>query len=270
MSRIAFADESGIGGKPKCYAIGIVSVAQRKLAGFNHVFERLTKQHGVSSEVKWENVRNGHGLINLGIDWLHRILKSNTARFDVIVVNTEQYRKWSERGADRETAFYLTYTYLLRHLARQVRETTEVLIDDRSDEYPKQHEVVETIANRMLDQLHSTGRLDKVTKVPSHQYPGVQVADLMTGAINAGHRLFLDPDAPLNPGKRLAISRMASLLGWDALHYDTFPHNKFNIWHFPKTYRAVPASRQIRVPRLTPFITPVDLRVVRDARGAVG
>lgn len=259
MSRIAFADESGTDANPKCYAIGVVSVAKRRLGNFNRVFELLKRQHGVEQEVRWSSVRNGHGMINLGIDWMHRILKSNTARFDVIVVNAEQYQKWSQRGADREEAFYVTYTFLLRHLAKQVKVTTEVFIDDRSDEYPKQHEVVETIANHMLNKLHSSGRLDRVTKVPSHEHPGIQVADMLTGAIAASHRLYLDPKTRLNAGKRLAIERMASVVGWDALHYDTFPHDKFNIWHFPTEYRADPATREIRVSKLIPFIKPTDL-----------
>lgn len=263
VSRIAFADESGIDGSTKCYAIGVISIDKSRLEAFNDVFGRLKKEHGVSQEVRWKSVGNGHGLINLGIDWLDRILRSNTARFDVIVVNTEQYRKWSQRGADREEAFYVTYTFLLRHIAKQVRVTTDVFIDDRSDGYPKQHEAVHTIANRMLDQLHCTGRLEQVTKVRSHDHPGIQVADMMTGAIAASHRLFLDPNTPLNAGKRLAIERMAAVLGWDALHHDTFPHDKFNIWHFPQAYRAVPESRKIRVSRLVPFITPSDLATDR-------
>lgn len=271
VSRIAFADESGIDGSTKCYAIGVISVAKNRLQGFNDVFGRLKKEHGVSQEVRWKSVGNGHGLINLGIDWLHRILKSDTARFDVIVVNTEQYRKWSRRGADREEAFYVTYTFLLRHLAKQVRVTTEVFIDDRSDEYPKQHEVVETIANHMLNKLHSSGRLDRVTKVPSHDHPGIQVADMLTGAVAASHRLLLDPTTRLNAGKRLAIERMASVLGWDGLHYDTFPHDKFNIWHFPVEYRANPATREIRVSKLIPFIKPQDLGIEqRQALGRAG
>jgi Protein of unknown function (DUF3800) len=258
-SRVAFADESGTDASTRCYAIGVVSVAAENLQPFNDEFERLKKQHGVSNEVKWTSVRNGHGLINLGIHLLHRILRSSTARFDVIVVNTKQYRKWRERGADRETAFYLTYTFLLRHLARQTRVTNEVFIDDRSDEYAKQHEVVETVANRMLNSLQSTGRLNGVTKVPSHEHAGIQVADMLTGAIAASHRLFLDPDLPIHKGKRLAIARMASLLGWDALHYDTFPDDKFNIWHFPEEYRAMPQSRQVAIAEHTPFITAADL-----------
>jgi len=50
-------------------------------------------------------------------------------------------------------------------------------------------------------------------KVWSHDYPGIQVADMMTGAVAASHRLFLNPATSFNPGKRLAIARMASVLG---------------------------------------------------------
>lgn len=268
LSRIAFADESGIDGNPKCYAIGVVSVSKAKLRGFNDVFAKLKREHGVGNEVRWKSVAKGHGLINLSIDWLDRILRSETARFDVIVVNTEMYRKWSQRGAEREDAFYVTYTYLLRHLARQVKTNTEVFIDDRSDEYQKQHEAIETIANNMLGQLHATGRLEKVTKVPSHEHPGIQIADMLTGAIAASHRLYLDADTPLNAGKRLAIERMAALLGWDALHYNTMPHSRFNIWHFPQEYRAMPATLEVRPSRLVPFITPEDLGLESRLSGA--
>ncbi len=259
MTRTAFADESGTHGSPACYAIGVLSVATNRLDRFNATFERLRVQHGVGSEVHWAKVDKGHGLINFGIDWLSRILRSSTARFDVIVVNTAQYRKWQQRRGDRESAFYTTYTYLLRHLARQVAEHTDVFIDDRNDSYDKQTEVIETIGNNMLAQLQSRGRLAKVTKVRSHAYPGVQIADYLTGVVAAGHRLLLDPEGPLNPGKRVAIQRAAQLLGWDALHYDTLPHSRFNIWHFPQEYRAYPATRGVRHARLIPFVSPEDL-----------
>ena len=268
MARVAFADESGIDGSTKCYAIGVVSVAASRIGHFNQVFESLKRKHGVDNEVRWTSVRNSHGLVNLGIDWLHRIVTSSTARFDAIVVNTALYRKWRD-SAGREEAFYRTYTFLLRHLALRVREETTVMIDDRSDEYPKRHEVVETITNRMLAQLHATGRLKDVIKVRSHDHPGIQIADMLTGAVASSHRLFLDPAAPINAAKRLAIQRMASLIGWDALHYDTFPHDKFNIWHFPLECRGTPASRKINVARLAPFITPAELGTShKRARGS--
>jgi hypothetical protein len=82
---------------------------------------------------------------------------------------------------------------------------------------------------------------------------------MLTGAVAASHRVLLDPGAPLNFGKRLAIARMAALLGWDALHYDTMPNDKFNIWHFPIEYRAFPSTRKVAPARFVPFMTATDL-----------
>ena len=43
----------------------------------------------------------------------------------------------------------------------------------------------------------------------------------------------------------MTISKMASILGWDSLAYDTMPNNDFNIWHFPPETRAIPATKQV-------------------------
>jgi hypothetical protein len=249
MGRIAFADESGLDGKTHCYAIGVVSLDDSRLDGFERMFFDLKARHSVTSELKWQKVGNSHGLINLALDWLYRILKSTTASFDAMVVNTSLYRNWCERGANRDNAFYTTYTLLLGHIAKR-NPVTKVLIDDRSTRYPKHHEVVKTVANHMLSRLSDQGRLSRlsdVSKVISRDVPGVQVADLLTGAIAAAHRLHLDPTMQINAGKRLAISRLAAVLGWDDLCYDTLPNDRFNVWQFPKEYRAYAAkSRKVR------------------------
>jgi hypothetical protein len=261
MGRVAFADESGTDGKTPCYAIGVVSVDENKLDGFNGLFHDLYRQHGLVGEAKWAKVNQGHGLINFALDWMHKILWSHTGLLDVIVVKAAEYQNWSRRDPDREGAFYKTYTQLLKHLVRRARETTQVFIDDRSDSYDKQHEAVEVIGNRMLAILETEGRIKSVTKARSREMPGIQVADLLTGAIQTAHRLYLDPQAQVNAGKRLAIRKMAALLGWDAMHYDTLSDSPVvNIWHFPTSYRAVPKTRRIEPMRSVPRVTPDELR----------
>lgn len=246
MSRIAFADEHGVAEDTRCYSIGAIAIAKSGLQEFNRTFADLKLVHGVSRDVCWHDVDNEPGLVNFAIEWTHRIASSNLARIDTIVVDTQRYRKWTEQNANREDAFYRTYTYLLRHLAAQLREPMEILIDDRSDSYDKHDEVLETIGNRMLAQLHSTGRLENVRRVASADHPGVQLADLFTGAIGTVHRMFLDSTLPVGQDQRLAINSMARMLGWDALHYDTMPNSHFNIWHFPIEYRSYPATRAVR------------------------
>jgi hypothetical protein len=205
-------------------------------------------------EARWTKIATSHGPINFMLAWAHKILLSDTASFDVILVDTDLYRNWNGRGADRETAFYQTYMYLLRHVVRRARQITEVLIDDRLDSYDKQHEVVETIGNRMLARLQSTGRLKSVRKASSRETPGIQVADLLTGAFVAAHRVMLDPDSALHPGKRLAAARLAEVLGWPDLCCDTHPHPKFNVWHFPIEFRAIPETRRIVTPDTVRYV----------------
>ncbi|HEV7684045.1 MAG TPA: DUF3800 domain-containing protein [Pyrinomonadaceae bacterium] len=259
MKRIAFADESGIGGNTSCYAIGVVSFDADCIEGFDDYFKSKLINHGVQGEAKWTKVRASHGLINFTLEALDSILRSQSGCFDVIVVNTSLYRNWRSPLTTKEDAFYKTYALLLRHIAERANLPAEIFIDDRSDTYAKRDEMMKTIGNNMLAQLATSGRLTGVRKVRSHDCIGVQVADLLTGAVNASHARFLNARTPLHSGKGLAIERLARMIGWDDLCYDTMPSNKFNIWHFPIEYRADPSSRPIQPISYVPYVTAADL-----------
>lgn len=260
MSIIGFAHESGLDDDTKCYAIGAVVVPDAELTAFNESIDSRASAHGVTGRATWQGVSNNHRLINFTLECLHQVLSSKTTRFSAIVVNTQVYRKWSEPSADRTVAFSITYTYLLKYLATVLSGPIEMFVEDRPDSYDKEHEVLEIVGNRMLAQLPTAGHLDAVKKVCSREHRGLQLADLFTGALCDAHRLRLDPEAHIDGGKRLAISRMAQLLGLDALHYDTWPNSHFNIWHFPKEFRAQPATVDIRCADIIPLVTAVDLR----------
>jgi hypothetical protein len=92
------------------------------------------------------------------------------------------------------------------------------------------------------------------------------VADLLTGAVNAAHSRWLNPGFPLHSVKRLAIERLAQILGWDDLCYDTMPSQKFNVWHFPKEYRAVPKTRAVNPTTQIPYVSSVDLLRASEPR----
>lgn len=96
-------------------------------------------------------------------------------------------------------------------------------------------------------------------KVNSKGSNGVQVADLLTGVVTAAHNLYLLPEMQLHPGKRVAIDRVARMLGWDRLCYDTYPHPRFNIWHFPIEFRAEPASRHPNPTRAVSYVLPSEV-----------
>lgn len=259
MPKIGFADESGTDSKSPCYAIGVLLLDVNRLSAFEGVLQGLRVTHGISHELKWKRISNSHGAINFLLEALDLILKSTTVTFDVIVVRKTLFRNWQGDAIQQEKAFYQTYTFLLRHVLNRVRDAAEVVIDDRSDSYGKQHEVIETIGNRMLAKLESSGRLDAVRKVNSKESPGIQVADLLTGVVTAAHNVYLKPETQMHAGKRLAIERVAQMLGWDRLCYDTYPHPRFNVWHFPIEFRADPASRDPAPTGSIPYVLPSEV-----------
>jgi hypothetical protein len=267
--RIAFADESGTHGPTRCYGIGAVSLEADRLEAFNAKFAQLKTKHNLGSELNWEELHNRFSDINAILDWVDVILRATTATFDVIVVNTALYKNWSCSTMTREKAFYRTYTQLLTTVAKRGAAPTKVSIDERSDSYPRNNEVIELVGNRMLAQLAESGTLKNVEMVSSAATPGIQVADVLVGLIVAAHTRLLDLDAPMNPAKHLAIDRVATMFGWDHLFYDTMPLSKLNIWHFPIEWRAQPRTRDIKYSGMVPYVSKVDLRDAR-VRGKTG
>jgi hypothetical protein len=257
MPRIAFADESGTDAHSRCYAIGVICLPAERREWLEQTISELKIVHGVVGEAKWTRVRNSHGLINFVLDCMALVLREEGLTFDVIVVNKRLYRNWQGNAARQEVAFYQTYTYLLRHVVRRLKDAADVLIDGKSDRYAKRDEAMLTIGNRMLAKLAAKGSLGVVTKSASHETPGIQMADVLTGAINTAHMLRLQTVA-VHPGKHLALERLAMQLGWDHLAHDTYPHPKFNVWHFPIEFRG--PSRDPAPSQLVPYVNAGDLQ----------
>jgi hypothetical protein len=256
MEYTLFADESGTTTRDLCYTIGCLLVPKSDVADFERRVSDHIKKHNVpvDRELKWTNLKNNHGVINLIIDMI-RLIISSSASYICKVTWKKHYRKWQQ---NEEAAFYTSYTLLMKFCAKTLNSQIRAKIDEKSDSYDKQHEVVEIIANHKLKGL---GRIDSVTKCDSKKERLIQIADLITGAVNASHNIFLSSGhVQIHKGKLLAIRKIAECLGWDYLHYDTFPNGSFNIWHFPfEEFRAQPATKNIR-PRLnTPYVLPQDL-----------
>jgi len=195
--------------------------------------------------------------MNCGIDLLRFVLTSGVS-FNAIVVLKSAYKKW--QSGDQASAFYTTYSLVIEHSVRKTSDTCTVFIDDRSDAYEKHDEVLALVTNRMLERIAAAAKVSLVQKADSKKYPGIQTADFLTGALKAAHHLYLQPSAPVSESKKLLLQRLASMLGWDALHYDTMPNDAFDIWHFPwQEYRARPKTMQVTPMLDVPYITANEL-----------
>lgn len=255
MGYLLYSDESGTGNSDHCYTIGALLVPEEQSAAFRQRIVDLKRRFNVDYEAKWERVRTSYGLMNFAIEVLREVLRSDCC-FAGIVVRKGTYRKWQLNQID---AFYATYTLLIEFCARVLRDKVVASIDERSDRYKKHHEVVHIIANHKLK--GAIAAVESVTACRSRDVVEIQAVDMLTGAINAGDSLFLNPDLQIHEGKVLTLGRLARTIGWRRLHHDTMPNKDFNIWHFPwQEYRNVPVTRAVIPDFDVPSVTWEDVK----------
>lgn len=241
MDFLVFGDESGTTGSDRCYSIGLLCVPKDKVNEFNEYVLNLKAKRGIVGELKWSKIKNSAGQANICIDLLSMVLRSSCC-FHAIIVEKSIYNNWR---VDRERAFYKTYTLLLKNTAKLVGSKLTVLIDQKCDRYKKHDEVIAIVANNMLSKIGSNHTIQSVAMHDSKMHCGLQVVDILTGAVNSGYMKFLNPNLTLSYAKETAFEKMAEMLGWDKLHYDTFPNKDFNIWHFPSENRSIPGTKEI-------------------------
>lgn len=93
--------------------------------------------------------------------------------------------------------------------------------------YPKAHEAAEVVGNHILAQAGQRRSIDAVGICDSKAVAGIQLCDLLLGAVMDGwnHGSHSDPKQQLR-------RYIASHLGWGDLDSDTRPgERKFNVWH---------------------------------------
>jgi hypothetical protein len=267
MSEIfsVFADESGTHASEPCYGIGALIVPKTRLERFNEFFRGRKEKHKTGSEPCWVDIDRSYADMNLAIDLLKAIMSVDEARFSIAVVKKAIFKKWLADPAD---GFWTSYHYLLVSLARLKPGDYEVTLDPRTDKYKKHNEVLEVIGNNVLRQSPDAGVIQNVAWGESATDPGIQAADMLTGAIVASHNVGLMSTRRLNGGKRLLIGRLAAILGWRDLYCDTRPNPKFNIWHFPDRdgsagWRAVPETREVAFRPNVPLVGRGDVAALR-------
>jgi len=241
MDYIVYGDESGTTGSDRCYSIGLLCVPAKSIDKFNDYMLEQKSKWGITGELKWSKIKNSAGQANMCLALLNMTLKSQCC-FHSIIVEKSIYRNWR---SDREKAFYQTYTSLVKAVARQTKSKLTIHIDQKCDKYKRNDEVIGIIANNMLSNMRSSGSVNSVKMEDSKLHLGLQAVDILTGAVNSGYMKFLNPSLRLSDAKETALPRMANMLGWDELVYDTYPNKSFNIWHFPEENRARPDTKSV-------------------------
>lgn len=261
---LSFSDESGISKSSPCYTIGMLNVPLTELETFNKNIKGIYEKSGIQGEIKWEKIRGSAGQINFCIELMRFVLGSGFP-FHAIAVHKKPYRKWH---SNEESAFFLTYNYLLKESSSYLNANVNAVIDKKSTSYPKHDEVMQIITNRMLAKYPTKSVIAGVTMDDSKSHWGLQAVDILTGAINSSYQLYFDPNTQMQDAKKIAIERMANMVGWDCLAYDTYPNNYFNIWHFPIETRAKPKTMDVNLKLDIEPITRAEFELLTKKGGA--
>lgn len=241
MEYFGFGDESGTSVHDECYSIGILCIPKFKLPHFNSKLVLLKKKYGIVGELKWQKIKNSSGQVKICLDIMKLLMKPSYV-FHVIVVTKSEYRNWTK---DEVSAFYQTYTFLLKNVASRINGELSVIIDQRTDKYKKHDETIGVVANHMLAKSGVSRKINDVKMQNSKAFLGLQAVDILTGIVNTGYLEYLNSTKSISKAKKEVLKKGAGLLGWDKIWYDTYPNKDFNIWHFPIETRGKPATKSI-------------------------
>ena len=103
-----------------------------------------------------------------------------------------------------------------------------VWADPIASRYTKADEAALVITNRKLKTMNSPAQVKDLRIHDSKQTPGIQLADVLLGAVVAGW----NEEVTAEP-KRRVMAEVAKHLGWPDLRSDTHVSEwKFNVWYW--------------------------------------
>lgn len=103
-----------------------------------------------------------------------------------------------------------------------------IRVDPLPWRYDRADEVVHKIVNAQLKRALGGRLIHDIIACDSTRTIGVQVADLLLGAVIATWQQDVEADPKLR-----TMQWIAEHLGWDDLQHDTFQGEwKFKVWHF--------------------------------------
>lgn len=227
---LVYCDESGVHGT-RLTGFGTLWMTYERRGDFQQLWQTLHARHFPPSEVKWERVkRQTYPFFEALVD---EFFGRNWLMFHSLLISKEEV-DLSLHSKDWDLARRKHFTLLLANKIKRFatpRKHYLVRVDPIHSSYQKADEAAEVILRNIIEQapsLHGAKVIHSVRTVNSKSTPGIQLADLLVGAVMAARHGAIESGA-----KKKLIARIAEHLGWPDLRADTMPAaQKFNIWRF--------------------------------------
>lgn len=239
-----YCDESGIHGA-RYLAFGGLFMAHERRGDFTALVQGLRDEYGFHHEIKWTKVSMHH------IEFFEALVREFFRRpwllFHCLVVERPYVDMEHHKDFDevKRKFFALFLQGRLKFLNGSAKtKAYHVIVDPLPSRYAKADEAAHKIVNHTLKRDIGSPLVTKLVTRDSKDAVGIQVADLLLGAVLAGWQGEITA-----PGKLRLMRYVASHLGWPDTASDTYPHEaKFNIWNFhdPRDQRRT-KTRTVRL-----------------------
>lgn len=233
-------DESGMDGSVY-YGFGSLWMPWDRRGDFASLFTTLQNAYNYHHEIKWKKVhRFSFGMAQALVT---EFFQRRWLMFHCLIVrkgyvDLSQHHSFDE--ARRKHFALLLQTKISFFAARDKRY--HAWVDPIHSSYKKAGEAAHKIINSTLKQRIQLPALQSLQERDSRDTPGIQLADLLLGAVMAAwHK-----EATAAPKIRM-LEHVAKHLGWPDLRADTFLKEwKFNIWNFHDPTRREPREIKTR------------------------
>lgn len=234
---LVYGDESGIDGQVY-YGFGTLWLPYEARGRLTQLVRRLRRESGgLQDELGWSAVNAKK--LPLCLALVEEFFRARWLMFHCIVVPREIVNpKLHAKGYEtaREKHFCELMVSALRTFGRgSADKTYHLRIDPFPSSYRKTDEKLHRIINASVKKELGVEPITTMTTVDSKRSAGVQLADLLLGAVMSA---WQTGKVATNPAKRAMRSFIAAHLGWPDLRSDTFPVRtdplswKFNVWLF--------------------------------------
>ncbi len=227
---LVFCDDSGLHGSSH-YGFGSLWMPSQRRGDIHQRVRELRRRHRLRpDEIKWTqiNARNAPFYEDLVSEFFTR----PWLMFHCLVVR-KGYVDKACHGGDYDLARRKHFALLLQKKigyfsAGATDKAYHVRVDKLPSRYAKSDEVAFKVVNATLVKEIGIAAIRSLYTRDSKAALGIQLADLLLGAVMA------EVIGEQNSAPKLRIRKVvAAHLGWDDLRADMMPGEwKFNIWHF--------------------------------------
>jgi hypothetical protein len=228
-----FADESGTNARLPCYGFGLLWIPNERRGTFHADVRRLKERHGkpLNHEIKWTKTTPANlPLYKAAVDY---VLQAPNVFFHAIIYPRRLVDLTYHEGSwdlARRKHFVAFLRDRIKRFSRGSGASTRefhVRVDAGYSEYAKATEAAHKILNAGLaNDSKIRNVVTSFREVDSAETQGVQLCDLILGAVMAARQEEITASAKLE-----LLKHLADRLGWPDLKCFTYPQEpRFNIW----------------------------------------